>query len=90
MYKRQVKEQLAQSMDAFGLSIAQALLTDIVPAAKVKDAMNEVLVLRAPAEQSCLIFTVLPAKKHDLILRGSMSISRPAHTVSGMRCQVFW
>lgn len=39
---RDVKEQLTVSMETFGLSIIQTLLTDIVPAAKVKQAMNEI------------------------------------------------
>jgi regulator of protease activity HflC (stomatin/prohibitin superfamily) len=39
---RDVKEQLTVSMETFGLSIIQTLLTDIEPAAKVKAAMNEI------------------------------------------------
>jgi regulator of protease activity HflC (stomatin/prohibitin superfamily) len=49
-----VKEQLSASMETFGLSIIQTLLTDISPAAKVKAAMNEINAahrLRAATEQ---------------------------------------
>ncbi|MCS1407742.1 MAG: Modulator of FtsH protease HflK [Verrucomicrobia subdivision 3 bacterium] len=37
-----VKEELAQVMDDFGYGIVKALVTDIDPDAKVKDAMNEI------------------------------------------------
>lgn len=37
-----VQEQLSKSMETFGLAIIQTLLTDIAPAKKVKDAMNEI------------------------------------------------
>ena len=37
-----VQQQLSKSMETFGLAIIQTLLTDIAPAKKVKDAMNEI------------------------------------------------
>lgn len=37
-----VRQQLSKSMETFGLAIIQTLLTDIAPALKVKDAMNEI------------------------------------------------
>lgn len=37
-----VKSELTKSMAGFGFSIIQALITDIEPAAKVKNAMNEI------------------------------------------------
>ncbi len=37
-----IKTQIAQAMDDFGYGIIQALVTDIDPDAKVKEAMNEI------------------------------------------------
>eukprot|EP00775_Hariotina_reticulata_P002839 gene2839-3132_t len=37
-----IKEELTKSMGAFGFDILQALVNDIAPAGKVKDAMNEI------------------------------------------------
>lgn len=39
---RAVKDELAKSMTGFGFAIIQTLITDIEPAIKVKDAMNEI------------------------------------------------
>lgn len=39
---KDVKEELQASMGTFGFEILQVLVTDIDPAAKVKDAMNEI------------------------------------------------
>lgn len=38
----EVREQLAKSMETFGFAIIQTLVTDIMPAATVKAAMNEI------------------------------------------------
>ena len=37
-----VKSELTKSMSSFGYAIIQTLVTDIEPAAKVKQAMNEI------------------------------------------------
>jgi regulator of protease activity HflC (stomatin/prohibitin superfamily) len=37
-----VKEELTKSMSSFGFAIIQTLVTDIVPDAKVRSAMNEI------------------------------------------------
>jgi regulator of protease activity HflC (stomatin/prohibitin superfamily) len=42
-----VKSELCKVMQAFGYEILQALVTDIEPAPKVKDAMNEINAARA-------------------------------------------
>ena len=45
-----VKEQLLKSMETFGFSIIQTLVTDIEPAAKVKTSMNEINAARRMRE----------------------------------------
>lgn len=37
-----VKQELSKVMSTFGFEILQALVTDIDPASRVKDAMNEI------------------------------------------------
>ena len=37
-----IKQELTKSMGSFGFAIIQTLVTDIVPAQKVKEAMNEI------------------------------------------------
>lgn len=37
-----VKQELSKVMSTFGFEILQALVTDIDPAVRVKDAMNEI------------------------------------------------
>ncbi len=37
-----VKQELGEAMDDFGFKIIQALVTDIDPDVKVKEAMNEI------------------------------------------------
>jgi len=39
---RSIKEELTKSMGVFGFDILQALVNDIAPASKVKEAMNEI------------------------------------------------
>ncbi len=39
---KDIKEQLTKSMSVFGFMIIQALVNDIDPAHKVKEAMNEI------------------------------------------------
>jgi len=46
-----VKTELAQVMDDFGHGIVKALVTEIDPDAKVKEAMNEIS--GAPSSRDC-------------------------------------
>lgn len=39
---RAVKDQLEKVMDSYGYSILQSLVTDLIPDARVRDAMNEI------------------------------------------------
>ncbi len=63
-----VKSELAEAMSDFGFSIVKALVTDISPDQKVKDAMNEINAaarLREAATQKAEADKILAVKKAE-------------------------
>lgn len=91
-----IKDELGEMMEAFGYTIVRALVTDIVPDAKVKEAMNEInaaLRLRIAATEKgeaekIIIVKAAEADAQSKVLQGEGIAGQRKAIIEGLKSSV--